>query len=127
MQTLFAIALGGASGALLRHFSNAAVMHAMPGAAFPWGIFLINIVGSALMGVMAGLFAHVGEVPPAFKAFLTVGLLGGFTTFSAFSLDAVLMLQKGQMAAAALYIGGSVLLSVAALYGGMLLVRGLTA
>lgn len=126
MQTVIAIAAGGGIGALIRHFLNLAVTH-VAGTGFPWGIFLINVLGSALMGVLVSLFAHVGEVPQPVKAFLTVGILGGFTTFSTFSLDTMALIERGQLGLAALYAIGSVVVSVGALYGGMMLVRGLSA
>lgn len=126
MYSLFAIAAGGGAGALLRHFVNTAVTH-VAGPDFPLGILVINILGSTLMGGAAGTFAHLSGVPQVWKLFLTVGLLGGFTTFSAFSLDAVLLMEKGQAGAALLYVGGSVLLSLAGLYAGLLMARGLFA
>lgn len=126
MQMVLAIATGGAVGAVLRHFLNNTV-EAFAGGAFPWGIFFINIFGSFLMGVCVSLFAHVWEPPQEVKAFLTVGILGGFTTFSTFSLDAVTLLERGAPAAAALYMAGSVALAVGGLYAGMMLVRVLSA
>lgn len=78
------------------------------------------------MGLLVSLFAHVWEPPQAMKAFLTVGILGGFTTFSTFSLDAVMLVERGATGAAALYVGGSVILAIGALYAGMAIVRMLT-
>lgn len=122
MNTILAIGLGGGIGALLRHYLNGAVTGWL-GTGFPYGIMLINSLGSLVMGLLIGLFAHAGEIPQAWKAFLTVGILGGFTTFSTFSLDAVLLLERGAYGAAALYIGGSVLLSLGALIAAMWGVR----
>lgn len=122
MPLILAIACGGGLGAVLRHFLNNAVT-AWLGAGFPWGIFAINVLGSFAMGVLVALFAHVWELPQEMKAFLTVGILGGFTTFSTFSLDVVTLIERGATGAAALYAGGSVVLAVAALYAGMILVR----
>lgn len=126
MQTILAIAGGGAFGALLRHAMNNIVTH-MVGTTFPWGIFAVNIFGSFLMGVLIALFAHIWDPPQAMKAFLTVGLLGAFTTFSTFSMDAITLIERGAIGAAVLYIAGSVLLAIGALYGGMMLVRIFTA
>ncbi len=125
MQTLFAIAAGGAIGAVLRHFTNNAVLH-MLGHGFPWGIFAANILGSFLMGVMISGFAHVYEPSQTMRAFLTVGMLGAFTTFSTFSMDSVLMLERGQYVLAAAYIIGSVTLAIGALFTGIILVRMVT-
>ena len=122
MQSILAIAAGGAIGAVLRHFVN--VMFA--GGGFPWGIMLCNVAGSFVMGVLIALFANVWDVPPAAKAFMTVGILGGFTTFSSFSLDAVLLWQRGEMAQAAIYTFGSVALAIAGLVAGMMIVKVLT-
>jgi CrcB protein len=121
MQTILAIAAGGAVGAVLRHFVNG-----LFAGGFPWGIMLCNVAGSFAMGVLIALFAGVWDVPPAAKAFLTVGILGGFTTFSSYSLDAVLLWQRGEMAQAAFYTFGSVVLALAGLVAGMMIVKVLT-
>ncbi|MBU0859700.1 MAG: fluoride efflux transporter CrcB [Alphaproteobacteria bacterium] len=121
MQTILAIAAGGALGAVLRHGVNS--LFAGP---FPWGIMLCNVAGSFAMGVLIALFANVWDVPPAVKAFMTVGLLGGFTTFSTFSMDAVLLWERGAIAQAAFYTLGSVTLSIAGLVAGLMMVRTLT-
>jgi fluoride exporter len=126
MQMVLAIAAGGALGALLRHYVNNAVVHVF-GMSFPWGIFAINIAGSFMMGLLVGIFAHYGEVPQNFKAFLTVGILGAFTTFSTFSLDTIVLLERGALLSAALYVAGSVFFAITSLYGGMLLMRAFTA
>jgi CrcB protein len=121
MQTILAIAAGGAVGAVLRHFLN----NALAGE-FPWGIFACNVIGSFVMGALIAFFADVAEPPAALKAFLTVGMLGAFTTFSTFSLDAVLLWERGALTAAALYTFGSVALAIGALVAGMAIVRGLS-
>ena len=126
MPTILAIAIGGGLGSVLRHLVNNAVGSAA-GTTFPWGIMLINVVGSLIMGVLVSVFAHVGEVPQSTKAFLTVGILGGFTTFSTFSLDSIMLIERGTPGLAALYVGGSVGLGLVGLYSGMVLVRVLTA
>ena len=121
---LIAIALGGAIGSLTRYFVAGAVQSAAwPG--FPWGIFVVNISGGFLMGVIVELSALKLNLSPELRAFLTVGILGGYTTFSTFSLDSVLLIERGQWLNAAAYIGGSALLSIAALFAGLWLVRAL--
>lgn len=122
MTQLIAIALGGALGALGRHFFAGWVV-GLTGGGFPWGIFAANILGSFLMGVLVELFARVGAPFAEARAFLAVGVLGAFTTFSTFSLDAVLLIERGQLAQAAGYIAGSVVLAVGGLYLGMALMR----
>lgn len=122
MPTVFAIALGGALGAVLRHFMNGFITQ-LVGSGFPWGILAINVLGSIVMGVLVAWFALVGDVPQATKAFLTVGILGGFTTFSTFSLDAVLLVERGAYGAAAWYVVGSVALALGGLVAGMALVK----
>ena len=126
MTQLLAIAAGGALGAVMRHGVNQAALIWL-GLSFPWGTMLVNIAGSFAMGLLVASFAHVWDVSQTMRLFLTVGILGGFTTFSAFSLDSLLLLQKGQTLAAIFYIVGSVILSLAALALGMLLIRMLPA
>ena len=122
MHTILAIAGGGALGAVLRHFLNGLVS-SLTGSQFPWGILVCNVMGSLLMGLLIALFADIWEPPQALRAFLTVGILGGFTTFSSYSMDAVMLFERGSYGQAALYTAGSVVLSLAALTGGMMFVR----
>jgi len=126
MPTLFAIATGGAIGSILRHFMNSGVARLL-GEGFPWGIMLINILGSFIMGCVVAYFAHAGNPSQEVRAFLTVGVLGGFTTFSAFSLDAVNLFERGAYAAGGLYVAASVLLAIGGLVTGMVLVRAVLA
>jgi len=116
--------LGGGIGAALRHGVNLAA--ARFGLAFPVGTLAVNVAGSFLMGVLVAYFARRGGIDQHVRLLLTTGLLGGFTTFSAFSLDAALMWEKGAIGQLALYAGGSVLLAVAGLFAGMAAVRVLT-
>ena len=125
MYTILAIAGGGAIGAVLRHVLNNA-LSGPAGAAFPWGILACNVLGSFAMGILIALFAGVWEPPQEMKIFLTVGLLGGFTTFSSYSMDTVLLFERGAHGMAALYAAGSVVFALVALVAGMALVRGLT-
>ena len=122
MMNLICVAAGGALGAALRYlFGKGAVT--LLGHGFPYGTMGVNVLGSLLMGVLIGVLAKQSESHQLVHLFLAVGLLGGFTTFSSFSLDAISLFQRGEMMSAALYILLSVLLSVGALFGGLLLVR----
>lgn len=124
MPTLIAVAAGGAIGAALRYLFAAQIGRLL-GPGFPWGILATNIMGSFVMGVLVEGLALKWNLSPETRAFLTVGVLGGFTTFSSFSLDTVLLWQRGEIVPAALYVAASVCLSIAALVAGLLLVRSL--
>lgn len=112
---------GAGLGGMARHAVNLA--GARLGYAFPWATISVNVAGSILMGVLAGWFALKTGAPQHVKLFLTTGVLGGFTTFSAFSLDAALLWERGAFGPFALYVLGSVVLSVAGLFAGMAAVR----
>jgi len=118
---LAAVAAGGAVGSLLRYFVAGAIQQ--PTMQFPLGILVVNVTGGLLMGIIVELSALRLHLSPELRAFLTVGILGGYTTFSTFSLDSALLIQRGQYASAAAYIGGSVVLSIVALFSGLWLVR----
>lgn len=120
-----AVFVGGGLGAALRHGVNRASL-AYFGPVFPYGTLFVNVVGGLLMGVLAELFLVKGGGSQEFRLFLTTGVLGGFTTFSAFSLDATLMWQRSDYATLGSYIVASVLLSIVALFMGMAAVRVLT-
>ncbi len=122
MINVLAIAAGGAVGAVMRHFVNTGII-AMTALSFPLGIMVVNVLGSFVMGLMTGIFAHFYDPSQAVKLFLTVGVLGGFTTFSAFSLDAVLLWERGEIWQSLAYVLCSVVFSVVALVAGLLLVR----
>lgn len=122
LATLAQVALGGAIGASARHLTGVATRHFF-GAGFPWGTFTVNVLGSALMGMLVVVLAKRGGTHLA--PFLTIGVLGGFTTFSSFSLDAVALWERGETVIAAAYVLGSVVLSIAALFAGMVLMRSL--
>ena len=107
--------VGGGLGASLRHFINVTCARCM-GTGFPWGTFIINITGSTVMGLIAGYLAFKGEASQPWRLFLMTGILGGYTTFSAYSLDAALLYERGELASAALYVVGSVALSIAGLF-----------
>lgn len=119
---VLAIAAGGALGALARHYFAAQVMR-WTGGGFPWGIFAANVLGSFLMGVLVHALLQLPEPMPGLRAFLAVGVLGAFTTFSTFSLDIVLLIERGQLAQAFGYGAGSVGLAVLGLFAGMAVAR----
>lgn len=117
------VAAGGAIGATLRYALTGWAGRAL-GHGFPWGTLAANVIGSALMGVLAVVLME--RFPGAwsrYAPFLMTGILGGFTTFSAFSLDALYLMERGRMAAAAAYVGGSVLLCVGGLWLGLAAAR----
>jgi CrcB protein len=114
--------LGGGLGAALRHGINLASARTF-GTAFPYGTLMINITGSLLMGLIAAYFAFKGDASQHWRLFLTTGILGGYTTFSAFSLDAALLYERGEVSAAAIYVVASVALSIAGLFAGFAVVR----
>ena len=126
MKLMLAVAAGGALGSLARYLLSGQVGRLL-GIGFPWGTLAVNILGSFVMGVLVELLAVRWSVSPELRAFLTVGILGGFTTFSAFSLEVVVLLERGQTVAAAAYVVASVALSVGALFLGLQLLRELLA
>jgi len=117
------VALGGAVGSLARYGVNLWTVRAF-GPGFPWGTLTVNVVGGLVMGALAALLASRGGSNEA-RLFLLTGVLGGFTTFSAFSLDAVSLWERGEGTAAAVYVIVSVTVSIAALVGGLALGRAL--
>jgi len=117
------VALGGAIGAACRHLANAGALRLF-GPGFPVGTLAVNIVGGLLMGLLAGSLAlRYAGGGQGLRLFLGTGILGGFTTFSAFSLDAVALWQRGDPALASAYVIASVALSIAALLAGLSLAR----
>ena len=119
------VCIGGGLGASLRHAVNVLCARFL-GTAFPWGTFIINITGSTVMGLIAGYLAFKGEASQAWRLFLMTGILGGYTTFSAFSLDAVLLYERSEFGLALFYVLGSVVFSILGLFAGLALVRHLT-
>jgi len=117
--------LGGGLGASLRHSVNIACAKCI-GTAFPYGTFIINISGSTVMGLIAGYLAFKGEASQPWRLFLMTGILGGYTTFSAFSLDTALLYERGEVGLAVFYVVGSVVISIVGLFAGLALVRNFT-
>jgi CrcB protein len=114
--------LGGGVGAALRHGVNVAAARLL-GTAFPYATALENITGSLIMGLLAGYFAFRGGLSQHWQLFLTTGILGGYTTFSTFSLDAALLYERGALGLTALYVVMSVLLSIGGLFAGLWIMR----
>jgi len=121
-QLILAVAVGGAVGSVARYLMAISAARAF-GTSFPWGTLIINVTGSALIGAFVSLFAIRWNLPEAARVFLTVGICGGYTTFSTFSLDAFYLIERGQTLAAVIYMIGSVVLSVVAVFCKKNLVR----
>jgi fluoride exporter len=117
--------LGGGIGSMLRHAVNVLCARG-PGTAFPFGTLAVNVTGSLAMGLLAGYFAFKGDAAQGWRLFLMTGILGGYTTFSAFSLDAAVLYERGEIGLAALYVAASVAASIAGLFAGLLLMRQLS-
>jgi fluoride exporter len=122
MKSYLLVFLGGGLGSSLRHTINVVCARTL-GTAFPYHTFIINITGSTVMGLIAGYLASKGDAAQSWRLFLMTGILGGYTTFSAFSLDAGLLYERGAIGLALLYVLGSVVLSIAGLFAGLALVR----
>ncbi|MBF0168436.1 MAG: fluoride efflux transporter CrcB [Alphaproteobacteria bacterium] len=121
-QMIMAVAFGGALGSVARYLGMIGI-GVWLGQNFPWATLIVNVLGSALMGLLIEGSALRWNIGPEMRAFLTVGILGGFTTFSTFSMDVALLVERNEFASAGLYILVSVLASVGALFGAMYLVR----
>ena len=118
------VVLGGGLGAWLRYASGVIIGRSLgPASQFPWATLSVNVLGSLAMGLLAGWLARHGTGGENWRLLLGVGLLGGFTTFSAYSLELVLMIERGAILSAALYAGVSILAGVAALVAGLALMR----
>lgn len=124
MYHLLLVAVGGALGSGLRHLTNLAALRLL-GSAFPWGTLTVNLVGCFLMGVFVELLARRFGGSAELRLFVATGILGGYTTFSAFSLDFAVLSQRGALAQAFGYLAASVVLSIAALFLGMWLAKSL--
>jgi CrcB protein len=124
MNAVLTVFIGAGIGGALRHGVNIGAARLL-GAGFPYGTLIVNVVGSLAMGLLIAFFALKADPGQHWRLFLTTGLLGGFTTFSTFSLDAILLFERGQTGLAAFYVLVSVVLSLAGLLAGFALVRGL--
>ena len=114
--------LGGGLGAALRHGVNLSSARLL-GTAFPYATMIENVTGSLVMGLLAAYFAFRGDASQHWRLFFTTGILGGYTTFSAYSLDVVLLYERGEIGMAAFYAIASVLLSIGGLFAGFALIR----
>ena len=114
--------IGAGIGGALRHGVNVAATRLF-GFGFPFGTFIVNVLGSFVMGLFAGYFAYRAGIPQHMRLFLTTSILGGFTTFSTFSLDAALLIERHQFGSAAAYVIGSVAAGLAALFFGLAVFR----
>ena len=114
--------VGAGIGGVLRHGVNVAALRLF-GSGFPYGTLFINIVGALVMGLLAGLFAIKFDPGQSWRQFLTTGILGGFTTFSTFSLEAVVLYERGEFGSMAAYVIASVILSIGGLFAGLYIVR----
>ena len=118
------VILGGGIGAWLRYASGILIFRSLgPASQFPWATLSVNVLGSLAMGLLAGWLARHGSHGESWRLLLGVGFLGGFTTFSAFSLELALMVERGALATAAFYAAASVLAGVAALFAGLAIMR----
>ncbi len=127
MNGFLAVAAGGAIGASLRHGVGHVALRTLP-TGWPHATFFVNIVGSLLMGLLIGWLALKAEHPSQnLRLFLATGVLGGFTTFSAFSMEAAQMIEKSEMAKAGAYVGLSLGLGILALFAGLYMARRLFA
>ncbi|MBT5072413.1 MAG: fluoride efflux transporter CrcB [Kordiimonadaceae bacterium] len=118
MNMIFAVAAGGAIGATGRFLVGRLMLNIM-GPGFPWGTLTVNILGSFLIGLAVQLLAMRYSLSHEWQGFLIIGVLGGFTTFSAFSMEVGLMIEKGQLSTAAFYAFGSLFVGLAALFVGI--------
>lgn len=123
MTRFLLVAAGGALGSMARYGLGLTLGRVLPGAVWPWGTFAANLIGGLLMGLLAGWLAYRGQGGEGVRLFAAVGLLGGFTTFSAFSLEAALMIQRRDWGMAGLYVAVSTVLAVAALFLGLMIAR----
>jgi CrcB protein len=114
--------LGAGVGGAMRHGVNQLAAKAL-GIAFPYGTLAVNVVGSLAMGLIAEYFALRGDLPQGARLFLTTGILGGFTTFSTFSLDSISLWERGQTMIAAAYVAASLVLSLGGLVAGLFIIR----
>ena len=126
MQGILLIFIGAGIGGVLRNVVGMAAVR-MFGAGFPYGTMAINVAGSLAIGIVAGWLTFIasGGWTMQARAFIITGVLGGFTTFSTFSLDTALLVQRGEMGLAALYVAGSVALALAGVFAGLAIMRAL--
>lgn len=125
MLNYLLVFVGGGLGSALRHTVNVACARCA-GPGFPFGTLAVNITGSIVMGLFAGYFAFKGDATQSWRLFLMTGILGGYTTFSAFSLDVMLLFERGEGVLAILYVVASLALAIGGLFAGLTLMRYVT-
>jgi fluoride exporter len=125
MTGFLIVFLGGGLGAALRHGVNLACARLI-GTGFNYATLLENVTGSFVMGLVIAYFAFKGHLSQHWRLFLTTGILGGYTTFSAFSSETVLLYERGELGLAALYVAASVALSIGGMWAGLALMRHFT-
>ncbi|MBC2773854.1 fluoride efflux transporter CrcB [Rhizobium sp. AQ_MP] len=124
MFNILLVAVGGAAGSVARYLTGIAMTRLL-GPGFPWGTITVNIIGSFIIGLLTEMMARKFSAPLELRLLLVVGFLGGFTTFSSFSLDTMALFERGEGLTAFVYVAASVLLSLAAAFGGLALGRSL--
>lgn len=122
MQGILLVGLGGFVGSVARYKLGGLVLHLTAQERFPYSTFAINVLGCLIVGILAGLVERYEFFTPEARLFLFTGLLGGFTTFSAFGLDAMFLVRRGELGVAALYAGASVGIGFAAVWIGLKLI-----
>ncbi len=122
MQNILLVAMGGAIGATARYLLSGFALRTL-GPGMPWGTFSANILGSFLLGILVGWLAFKGDAGTHWKMLLGTGMMGGFTTFSTFSLETVMMIERKAYSQAALYAFGSLALGVVAMFVGLMIAR----
>lgn len=122
MKGILLVGLGGFIGSVVRYKLGGVVLHMTAQGRLPYGTFTVNVLGCLLVGVLAGIAERYEVFGPDTRLFLFTGLLGGFTTFSAFGLETVALIRRGEPGTAALYAAGSVVLGIAAVWIGLKLV-----
>ena len=122
MKMFLFVALGGAVGASAR-YAVGMLMLQFGGGQFPWGTFAVNVAGSFILGILAACLAYSWSPSPELRAFLVISVLGGFTTFSAFSLDVLMLVERQRFDLSAMYMFGTLVLSISGLFAGLRLTR----
>ena len=122
MQSILLVGIGGFLGSIARYKLGDLVLHMTAQGRFPYGTFAVNVLGCLVVGLLAGAAERYEVFGPDARLFLFTGLLGGFTTFSAFGLETMHLIRRGDLSTAAMYAGGSVLLGIAAVWLGLKLV-----
>lgn len=122
MQSILLVGIGGFLGSIARYKLGGLVLHMTVQGRFPYGTFTVNVLGCLVVGLLAGVAERYEVFGPDARLFLFTGLLGGFTTFSAFGLETIYLIRRGDLGTAALYAGGSVVLGITAVWLGLKLV-----